>query len=328
MKLLVVAVVALMLAIHSNALSANNNSPKCRGFTLELGAVKAAFNSEVSYDDLFCSGYLNRYKDGVSGTGEGKVCVRGAGAEATSSDWYKLSLTEQQTLIRTGALAADADAHAKWNLFGDKYGYEKVPGVSKNPASRESRDRDVLLWGTGSDAGDDIPTNWCSHHMKAMLCHVAFPQGDTKTYTKEEKLNPTPRDVRPVCMGNCLKLLRNCNRRQPTDEELSSDYRPLTKVHQHVKQTRTKTETRTNPKTDVDYKYEYEVTRDDYGISDYDITLTNSNYCKMWNNGADLADAGTGVSDGGDECVSWNSAPKSTVSVMTVLLAAILVLLW
>ena len=108
---------------------------------------------------MFCSSYLNGYKDGTdvqppysipTAPGSGAACVR------------------DQT--RDSILEADRQAREHFIRFGTENGYPSSYAISKDEPISVAFAR----WGTGGEG--DVPANWCSVYMKNMLCAVAFPQ--------------------------------------------------------------------------------------------------------------------------------------------------------
>lgn len=255
------------------------------------------------FDDLFCGPYIGKYRNArANATGYAGVCIR------DNSPGYRWR----------GVVQTDMDARAQWVRFGNLNGNPNTPlpanlaGYQKaDGKQREEEDMQNWNYQWGSGGMGNLPANWCSHYMKQFLCHVAFPQyaGPVPTNAADWKKGDSPVQadetnknqllVRPVCEEFCSSIMDNCNRHEG---EYDSDKGfPKSIMWPFIQRTYTSTGLldgrqlqNLNLRLDVD----------DNNNDDREIDESNKFWCKAWNRGFGLAQAGTGVGKGDDEGVS------------------------
>jgi len=284
--------------------------------------------------DLFCGAYISQYRNPRTNAADyAGVCLR------DNTPGYRW-----KSIVQT-----DSDVRTAWTRYGnilgnpnvplpaEKAGYQKAGGFERPDYNKSNWN---YQWGSGSRG--DLPANWCSHYMKEFLCHVAFPQyagpvPPTSAIQMQWKMGNTPMVsaepnldlllVRPVCESFCASVMDNCNRWEgeyagsgPNSIEwefIQRDYKSTGLLSDRMLQDLAKP-------LDIEDK-------DD---NERKIPESNTGWCKFWNRGFGLAQAGTGVGKGDDQdvegldgtkrfCVQWEAGssamPTFALTVMAII---------
>jgi len=303
------------------------------------GVLTAADESQdwfkTDFSDLFCGDYISGYRNPRTGASDyAGVCLR------DNTPGYRW-----KSIVQT-----DTEARTYWERFGNINGNPNVPlpahlaGYQKADG-HERPDLNASNWNYqwGSGSRGDLPANWCSHYMKQFLCHIAFPQyagpkpptpaeqtawknGNSPNVSSTKNLDLLL--VRPVCQDFCVSVMDNCNR---WEGEYSYDQIMWDFIQTEYKSIAT------GLLAGIQYQnLEKPLDIDDTKGDKREISESNAGWCKFWNRGFGLAQAGTGVGKGDDQdvdgldgskrfCASWEAGssamPTLALTVMAFFIA-------